>query len=60
MTTKEQLARLALQTLKAQQRFFKGTPGSAEKAQALTEAKALERQLREACDEVLEGPRLFT
>jgi hypothetical protein len=58
--TIEQLARLALQTLKAQQRFFKGAPGSAEKTHALNEAKTLENQLREACDEVLDGPKLFT
>jgi hypothetical protein len=58
--TVDELARLALETLNTQQRYFRGAAGSAEKSYALEESKKLERQLRQACNEIIDGPKLFT
>ncbi len=57
--TREELARLALQVLDAQKRYFKTKGGGAGKFAALEESKALEKELRHEAERVLETRTLF-
>lgn len=58
--TLEALARLVVETRRAQAAYFRcRSGGSSEKYLLLEESKRLERALDKAADEILTGPGLF-
>jgi hypothetical protein len=56
MMTREELARLALEMLAKQRKYF--NPKTRSDA-VLEESKALEKQLKQECQRIIEGPSLF-